>query len=63
MVDLEKAEDTLIATLLSARTTDKQVMKAYPNFRKAFPELKDLANAKVTEIEKYISKIKVEQIG
>jgi len=57
MVDLEKAEDTLIATLLSARTTDKQVMKAYPNFRKAFPELKDLANAKVTEIEKYISSI------
>lgn len=57
MVDFGNAEDTLIATLLSARTTDKQVVKVYPSFRKAFPTLKDLARASVTDIGKHISTI------
>jgi endonuclease-3 len=57
MVDLGNPEDTLIATLLSARTTDKQVIKVYPGFRRAFPTLEDLAKADVAEIEKEISTI------
>lgn len=57
MVDFGTAEDTLIATLLSARTTDKQVVKVYADFRKAFPHLSDFAKAKVTDIEKPISSI------
>lgn len=57
MVDLGNPEDTLIATLLSARTTDKQVIKAYPGFRKKFPHLSDLAKAHVSSIAKAISTI------
>ena len=57
MVDFGNAEDTLIATLLSARTTDKQVVKVYPDFRKQFPTLKDLAEAKVSDIAKPIATI------
>ena len=57
MVDFGTPEDTLIATLLSARTRDEQVLKAYPGLRKAFPTLKDFARATPKAIEKYISTI------
>lgn len=57
MVDMGRAEDTLIATLLSARTTDVQVLKVYPGLRKQFPTLQDLADAKVADIAKLISSI------
>ncbi len=57
MVDLGNPEDTLIATLLSARTTDEQVLKVYPGLRKRFPRLQDFAKADVTDIEKCISSI------
>jgi endonuclease-3 len=57
MVDLGNPEDTLIATLLSARTRDEQVVKIYPDFRKAFPRLKDLATADARAIAKKISSV------
>lgn len=57
MVDFGTPEDTLIATLLSARTRDEQVLKAYPGLRKAFPSLQDFARATPKTIEKYISSI------
>lgn len=57
MVDLGNPEDTLIATLLSARTTDAQVVKIYPGFRKRFPSLYDLASASEVKIASAISSI------
>jgi endonuclease-3 len=57
MVDMGNPEDTLIATLLSARTTDVQVVKVYPGLRKKFPTLADLAAARVEDIAKAISSI------
>lgn len=57
MMDFGSAEDRLIATLLSARTRDEQVLKVYPGLRKAFPCLEDLAKASVFGIEKQIRSI------
>ncbi len=57
MVDMGDPEDTLIATLLSARTTDKQVLKVYPGLRQQFPTLMDFATATVEDIAKAISSI------
>lgn len=57
MVDFGNAKDTLIATLLSARTTDKQVVKVYPDFRKRFPTFEDLAAANIADLEKPIATI------
>ncbi|MCC7357674.1 endonuclease III [Candidatus Uhrbacteria bacterium] len=57
MVDMENPEHTLIATLLSARTTDIQVLNVYPGLRKAFPTLLDLARAKESDIATLISSI------
>lgn len=57
MVDMGRAEDTLIATLLSARTTDAQVLKVYPGLRQHFPTLQDLADAPLQAIERCISSI------
>ena len=50
-------KDTLLATLLSARTRDAQVVKVYPGFLKKFPTLTSLAKADVREIMKPISTI------
>ncbi len=57
MVDLGTPEDTLIATLLSARTRDEQVLKVYPGLRKQFPRIQDLAEASVPDIARCISSI------
>ncbi len=57
MVDFGNPEDTLIATLLSARTRDEQVLKVYPGLRKTFPTLKHLARANVKDIAEKISSI------
>ena len=51
MVDFGTPEDTLIATVLSARTRDEQVIKVYPGLRKAFPTLQELAKAKPEAIQ------------
>lgn len=47
----------LCAVLLSAQTTDKMVNRVTPALFAAYPEPQDLAQAKIEEIEKYISKI------
>jgi endonuclease-3 len=57
MMDFGNAEDTLIATLLSARTTDVQVLRVYPALRKRYPTLKALANADLREMGKIIKSI------
>lgn len=53
----QEPHDVAIATLLAARTTDKQVAKVYPGFKRRFPHLKTIAAATVKEIEKEISTI------
>lgn len=57
MVDMGNPEDTLLATLMSARTTDVQVLRIYSAFRKKFPTWSSLAEAKTEEIAKMISSI------
>jgi len=56
-MEFSRPEDVLLATVLSARTRDEQVLAVYPGLRKRFPTLKKLANAKVSEIAKTINKI------
>ncbi len=47
----------LIATILSAQTTDTQVNKITPQLFKRFPGPKEFANAKIEEIQQLISSI------
>ncbi len=54
---LETAEDTLLATLMTARTTDKQTLAAFPAFRKRFPTWKKLADADWQDIARTINTI------
>jgi endonuclease-3 len=56
-VELDRPEDVLLATVLSARTRDEQVLKAYPALRARFPDLKSLAGADVEDIAKAIKTI------
>lgn len=49
-MDLGNADDSLIATIMSARTTDAQVLKMFPAFRKKFPSWKKLASADLRDI-------------
>lgn len=56
-VELDRPEDVLLATVLSARTRDEQVLKVYPKLRAKFPKLRDLAEAKAYDIEKPLSEI------
>jgi len=56
-VELDRPEDVLLATVLSARTRDEQVLKVYPKLRAKFPKLSDLAAAKASDIEKPLSEI------
>jgi len=56
-VELDRPEDVLLATVLSARTRDEQVLKVYPKLRAKFPKLADLAAAKTYDIEKPLSEI------
>lgn len=57
MVDLGNPADTLLATLMSARTTDVQVMKIFPAFRQRFPDWLSLAKAPVATIASMMSSI------
>jgi endonuclease-3 len=57
MTDLGNPADTLLATVLSAQTTDVQVLKVFPSFRRAFPNWKSLAEAKWTDIAKTINTV------
>ena len=56
-MDLGNPKDTLLGVLLSARTTDKQVLKIFPAFKKAFPTFKSLAESSPAKISKYISSV------
>ncbi len=57
MVDFGTPEDTLIATLLSARTRDEQVLQVYGPLRMRFPTLRDLAQASVQDLERSLGTI------
>lgn len=52
-----KDYELLIATMLSAQTTDKRVNKVTEVLFKKYPTLKDLAEAPVTDIEKIIKEL------
>lgn len=54
---LATVEDTLLATLMSARSTDKQTLAAFPGFRKQFPDWTALACASWEDIAKTINTI------
>jgi endonuclease-3 len=56
-MDLGNPKDTLIGVLLSARTTDKQVLKAFPAFKKRYPTFQSIADSTPQEIGTYISTI------
>lgn len=56
-MDLGNAPDSLIATILSARTTDVQVLRIFSAFRKKFPDWKKLAAADVSSIAQSINSI------
>lgn len=56
-MDLGNPKDTLLGVLLSARTTDKQVLKIFPAFKKRFPTFRSLADASIADIASFISTI------
>ncbi|MBU2566476.1 endonuclease III [Patescibacteria group bacterium] len=56
-MDLGNPEDSLLATIMSARTTDAQVLKMFPDFRKKFPNWKKLASADLIDIAKSMNTI------
>ena len=56
-MDLGSPENTLLGTLMSAQTTDVQVLRVFPGFRKKFPSWSSLARADVRSIERTISTI------
>jgi len=49
-MDLGNPEDSLIATIMSAQTTDAQVLKMFPGFRNKFPNWQSLAKANQEDI-------------
>lgn len=55
--DQQDPHDVVIATLLAARTTDKQVAKVYPQLKRAFPTIAALSKASLNDIESRISTI------
>lgn len=50
-LEFTNAYELLAATILSAQCTDKRVNMVMPEFRKAFPNPKALANAELPDIE------------
>ncbi|MBU1349148.1 endonuclease III [Patescibacteria group bacterium] len=56
-MDLGTPDDTILGTLLSARTTDAQVLKIWPSFRKRFPTWPSLAEANVEDIASAINTV------
>lgn len=56
-VELDRPEDVLLATVLSARTRDEQVLKVYPKLRARFPTLTSLASAAPSDIADAIKEI------
>jgi endonuclease-3 len=56
-MDLGNPKDTLLGVMMTAQTTDKQVLKIFPVFKKRFPTFKSLATSTPKEIEKSISSV------
>jgi endonuclease-3 len=56
-VELDRPEDVLLATVLSARTRDEQVLKVYPKLRRRFPTLRSLDRATPAQIAESIKEI------
>lgn len=56
-MDLGSPEDTILGVLLSARTTDTQVLKVFPSFRKKFPTWESFTRADTGEIARAINTI------
>lgn len=56
-VELDRPEDVLLATVLSARTRDEQVLKVYPKLRRRFPTLASLASAEDGDVAESIKEI------
>lgn len=56
-MDLGNPKDTLLGVMLTAQTTDKQVLKIFPAFKKRFPTFTSLAASTPQEIEKSISSV------
>lgn len=54
VLEIGKPYHMVVAVMLSARTTDAQVLKRLPVFFKSFPNPTKLAGASVSEIEKHI---------
>ncbi|MBE6164815.1 MAG: endonuclease III [Streptococcus gallolyticus] len=50
-LEWERPFQLLIAVILSAQTTDKAVNKITPNLWKKYPEIADLANANLEDVE------------
>lgn len=55
--DQEKPFQLLIAVILSAQTTDKAVNKVTPKLWQSYPELSDLAQANVSDVENHLRTI------
>lgn len=53
-LEFVNAYELVSATILSAQCTDKRVNMVMPDFRKAFPNVKALANAELADIEDVI---------
>lgn len=56
-MDLGNPKDSLLGTLMSARTTDTQVLKILPAFTRRFPTFASLARSSPREIETLISSV------
>jgi endonuclease-3 len=56
-MDLGNPKDTLLGVLLSAQTTDKQVLKIFPAFKKRFSTFASLAKSSPEEIGTWINTI------
>jgi endonuclease III len=56
-MDLGNPKDTLLGVLLSAQTTDKQVLKIFPAFKKKFPTFTSLMKSTPEEIAKSIASL------
>lgn len=56
-MDLGNPKDTLLGVLMTAQTTDKQVLKIFPAFKKRFPTFKSLVASSAEEIGTFIASI------
>ena len=56
-LDHKNEYEMAVAVILSAQTTDASVNKVTPNLFKKYPTIKDLAKAKLSDIEKIIASL------